>query len=289
VKWKAQLRRKREADDRKAKRDKELAMAAEAKRLEDMKSMAYRMGRREESAISTNTRIIRGTGGVRCCGVLAFSRVVSLRGVSAVNASGLVKYFAAVLLTTRRVFAGRIKRLELEDQEVRERIDRTEGKARRDRISKLMLEKQQEKHLSRSDRISKLMLEKQQEKHLSRSEVLSMTRALELKMKIEDKVEARNALRKDLVAKKKESMERTLYIEETLRDGEVHMTTPRSLVRRRIVRRMHIAMQRQHNNFMICEWGCGDWFRGTYLLCWSWFPNCFTYQCYNDLQWAKSR
>jgi hypothetical protein len=157
------------------------------------------------------------------------------------------------------VFAGRIKRLELEDQEVRERIDRTEGKARRDRISKLMLEKQQEKHLSRS-------------------EVLSMTRALELKMKIEDKVEARNALRKDLVAKKKESMERTLYIEETLRDGEVHMTTPRSLVRRRIVRRMHIAMQRQHNNFMICEWGCGDWFRGTYLLCWSWFPNCFTYQ-----------
>jgi hypothetical protein len=83
VKWKAQLRRKREADERKAKRDKELAMAAEAKRLEDMKSMAYRMGRREESAISTNTRIIRGTGRVRCCGVLASSPSVSLRGVPA--------------------------------------------------------------------------------------------------------------------------------------------------------------------------------------------------------------
>ena len=107
-----------------------------------------------------------------------------------------------------------------------------------------------------------MMTQKQKEKNLTRSEVLSMTRALELKMRIEDKVNARNELRRDLIAKKKESMQRTLYIEETLRDGEVRTTTPRSLVRRRIVRRMHIAMQRQSNNFMICEWGCGDWFRG---------------------------
>lgn len=197
VKWKQQLRRKREADERKAKRDKELAMAAELHRLEEMKTMAYRMGKREESAISTNTRIIRG----------------------------------------------RVKRAELEDQEIRERLDLTEGKARRDRIQATMKEQIAEKNLSRS-------------------EVLSMTRALELKMKLDDKVQARNALRKDLVAKKKESMERTLYIEDTLRDGEIRTTTPRSLVRRRIVRRMHIAMQRQASNFMICEWGCGDWFRG---------------------------
>jgi len=197
VKWKAQLRRKRDADERKAKRDKELAIAAELKRLEDMKTMAYRMGKREESVVSTNTRIMRG----------------------------------------------RLKRIELEDLEIREELDRTQGKARRDRIQVMMEEMRQDKTMSRSD-------------------VLSMTRALELKMRIEDKVRMRNELRKDLIAKKKESQERTIFIEETLRNSEIRTTTPRSLVRRRIVRRMHIAMQRQANNFMICEWGCGDWFRG---------------------------
>jgi hypothetical protein len=60
VKWKIQLRRKRESDERKAKRDKELAQAAELRRLEDMKSMAYRLGKREESAVSTSTRLARG-------------------------------------------------------------------------------------------------------------------------------------------------------------------------------------------------------------------------------------
>lgn len=197
VKWKALLRRKRDADERKAKRDKELAIASELRRLEEMKTMAYRMGKREESVVSTNTRVMRG----------------------------------------------RLKRIELEDLEIREQHDRTQGKARRDRIQVMMDDMRQEKNLSRSD-------------------VLSMTRALELKMRIEDKVQARNELRKDLIAKKKESQERTIFIEETLRNSEIRTTTPRSLVRRRIVRRMHIAMQRQANNFMICEWGCGDWFRG---------------------------
>jgi hypothetical protein len=144
------------------------------------------------------------------------------------------------------LLTGRVKRLELEAQEIREHIDRTEGKERRDRIAEMM----------------KAM---RQERNMTRAEVLSMTRALEMKMKIEDTIAARNRLRKELVAKKKESMERTLHIEETLRDGEIRTTTPRSLVRRRIVRRMHIAMQRQQSNFMICEWGCGDWFRGKWL------------------------
>ena len=197
VKWKAQLRRKRDADERKAKRDKELAMAAELRRLEEMKSMAYRMGKRDESAVSNSTRIIRG----------------------------------------------RIRRMELEEQELREELDVTQGKERRDRVQAMMEEKKSERNLSRAD-------------------VLSMTRTLELKMKIEDKVAARNILRKELLAKKQESTERTLFIEDTLRQSEIRITTPRSLVRRRIVRRMHIAMKRQAMNFMICEWGCGDWFRG---------------------------
>jgi hypothetical protein len=144
------------------------------------------------------------------------------------------------------LISGRVKRLELEAQEIREHIDRTEGKERRDRIAEIV----------------KTM---RAERNMTRAEVLSVTRALEMKMKIEDTIAARNRLRKELVAKKKESIDRTLYIEETLREGEIRTTTPRSLVRRRIVRRMHIAMQRQKNNFMICEWGCGDWFRGECL------------------------
>lgn len=61
-KWINQLRRQREADDRKAKREKELLIAAEFARLENMKSMpTFKIGQKiQESAVSANARIIRG-------------------------------------------------------------------------------------------------------------------------------------------------------------------------------------------------------------------------------------
>lgn len=37
------------------------------------------------------------------------------------------------------------------------------------------------------------------------------------------------------------------------------MTTPRSSIRRRLLRQMHFAILRQLRGQVICEWGCGDW------------------------------
>ena len=37
------------------------------------------------------------------------------------------------------------------------------------------------------------------------------------------------------------------------------MTTPRSSVRRRLLRQVHFGILRQIRGQVICEWGCGDW------------------------------
>jgi len=78
---------------------------------------------------------------------------------------------------------------------------------------------------------------------------------------MEDKVRERNRQRDELNEKKLESLHRNAYIEDTLRNDEIRTTTPRSLRRRQIVRKMHIAMKRQEQQFMMCDWGCGDWFK----------------------------
>jgi len=40
---------------------------------------------------------------------------------------------------------------------------------------------------------------------------------------------------------------------------EDKVTTPRTGSRRRVLRIVHRAMLRQEENFVICEWGCGEW------------------------------
>ena len=78
---------------------------------------------------------------------------------------------------------------------------------------------------------------------LSRAEVLSVTRALDSKFQIEEKVIKRDKLKAELDAKKKKFEERTIFIDAFLREKEAKMTTPRSLQRRRVIRRLHLAMQ----------------------------------------------
>ena len=78
---------------------------------------------------------------------------------------------------------------------------------------------------------------------LSRAEVLSLTRALDSKFQIEEKVIKRDKEKKILDKKKKKFEERTVLIDAFLRDKEAKMTTPRSLQRRRVIRRLHLAMQ----------------------------------------------
>ena len=76
---------------------------------------------------------------------------------------------------------------------------------------------------------------------VTRAEELKLVRSLDLKLQMEDRVARRNALQVQLLRKKAEAQERIATVESTLRDGEVTMTTPRSLRRRKIIRRVHIG------------------------------------------------
>eukprot|EP00981_Chlorochromonas_danica_P012742 scaffold5382_cov162-Ochromonas_danica.AAC.4 len=215
VKWRQQIRRRREADNRKAQRERELKLQRELEQLEDMKSNAYKL-----------TRQLAGVEGE--AGGTGSAKVAAVSAVSA----------------TTRLMRGRLERIELEAQVVREEIDRLEGKVRRDRVY---------------DEVAALKAESGF--RMSRAEELKMLRSLELKYQMEDRVLKRNLLRQELMKKKEEAQGRVQYVENFLRDKEVIMTTPKSLRRRKIIRRAHIAMKRQADGFMICEWGCGDWFR----------------------------
>lgn len=101
---------------------------------------------------------------------------------------------------------------------------------------------------------------------LSRADVLSLTRSLELRIKLQERVVKRNALQLELNIKKQETLNRIRDSEEFLREKESDMSSPKSLKRRKLCRRVHFAMQRQKDKYMICEWGCGDWVRLGYEL-----------------------
>jgi len=46
-----------------------------------------------------------------------------------------------------------------------------------------------------------------------------------------------------------------------LRTHEEKVTTPRSGARRRLLRLVHVAMRRQEDGFVLCDWNCGVWMR----------------------------
>ena len=94
---------------------------------------------------------------------------------------------------------------------------------------------------------------------MTRSELLALQRTIDMKMKIEDRIAERNKIQEELLERQKSRQAKIDETEEILRSQEYQTTTPRSLVRRRLLRRMHVAMDRQSNNYVICEWGCGDW------------------------------
>jgi hypothetical protein len=216
VKWKNVIRRRREADERKKQRDKELKIQEEMKRLEMMNSMAYKiMG---EKAL--------GDGGEG--------------GTSNENKESEVQQLT-------RIMRNRMERIRLEDLIRREDLDATEGQQRRDKI---------QQHI---DEIKESM-----GKRLTRADILNITRSIEMKLLMDEKIVQRNKLQKELQEKKEETEERNGFIEEVCEEKEVQMTTPRSLCRRKLIRRTHMAMKRQKESLIICEWGCGDWFHVGY-------------------------
>jgi hypothetical protein len=79
-----------------------------------------------------------------------------------------------------------------------------------------------------------------------------------MKLQMEDRIVERNKVQEELIQRNKERHENIVETEEKLRCHECNMTTPRSLIRRRLARRLHIAVDRQQNGYVICDWGCGD-------------------------------
>jgi hypothetical protein len=148
---------------------------------------------------------------------------------------------------TTRIMRSRMERIRLEEIIRNEEIDRTEGQARRDKIQQQI-----------DDMKASLG------KRLTRADVLNITRSIEMKFMMNEKIEKRNALQEALSQLKRDKEDRQYSMEQTLLEREVQMTTPRSLNRRKVIRRIHMAMKRQEESLIICEWGCGDWFHVGY-------------------------
>jgi hypothetical protein len=94
---------------------------------------------------------------------------------------------------------------------------------------------------------------------VSRSEMIRIQRATDLLLRIQDKVNLRK-LEAATAAEEKFRVHR-IYLEEeeALRKAEAGMSSPRSLLRRKVVREVHRAQRRQCQGRFICDFGCKEW------------------------------
>jgi hypothetical protein len=93
----------------------------------------------------------------------------------------------------------------------------------------------------------------------ARSVELVMQRTAEMRVRLQIQAEKRHERHLVIEKIKKDDADRKANLEKLLSDKECLLTTPRSLIRRSIARRMHMAMRRQLDRYSICEWGCGMW------------------------------
>ena len=120
-------------------------------------------------------------------------------------------------------------------------------------------EKERKDAVRRKDAVNLIVESKKSEnQNLTRSEVLSLQRAIDMKLQMEYIIIERNLVQKELIQRNIERKQKIDETEEMLRCFECNMTTPRSLIRRRLLRRVHSAIDRQNNCYVICDWGCGD-------------------------------
>ena len=191
-KWRQQLQRQREADDRRKKRVAQKKLEDELERLEAIRTGSF-----------------FGTGEVS---------------------------------DQAKMMQGRVIRSQREIKCVQDEIDKSEGVARRDKMRAIVDE---------AKRGAKTPL--------SRADILSLERVTEVKLLMAERIRKRNDLAEELDRRRKAVGQRIVTTEALLQEGEAKMTSPRSVLRRRLMRRLHIAMQRQTDCFLVCEWGCGDW------------------------------
>lgn len=273
-KWRTQIKRRREAEERQRHREKEAKLKEEMEALDQIKSKAFQLAAQRQQMMNAEDEGIELIQDVEeevpmiedRKSEVHFEGEGEAKTNQAMVPAGKGEAFAAVvsaandkpvptrpttvqISNTTRMMRGRMERINLEAQIIREETDVREGQRRRDRVQKEI------------DEMRKQFAEAGGKQSLSRAAILSLQRSMELKLVLEDKVEQRNKLQVELQAKKEQNQRRIVELENFIRDREVIMTTPRSLRRRKVVRRTHIAMKRQTDGFIICEWGCGDWFR----------------------------
>jgi hypothetical protein len=93
----------------------------------------------------------------------------------------------------------------------------------------------------------------------ARSVELVMMRTAELRVRLQIQAEKRRDRHATIERVKREESARKATLELMLGEKECLLTTPRSLIRRTLARRLHMAMRRQLDRYSICEWGCGMW------------------------------
>eukprot|EP00595_Chromulina_sp_UTEXLB2642_P002328 CAMPEP_0196765016 /NCGR_PEP_ID=MMETSP1095-20130614/7395_1 /TAXON_ID=96789 ORGANISM="Chromulina nebulosa, Strain UTEXLB2642" /NCGR_SAMPLE_ID=MMETSP1095 /ASSEMBLY_ACC=CAM_ASM_000446 /LENGTH=1218 /DNA_ID=CAMNT_0042122169 /DNA_START=3024 /DNA_END=6677 /DNA_ORIENTATION=+ len=148
---------------------------------------------------------------------------------------------------TASIMRGRVLRVTTEKQEIIDEKELNEGKIRK-QLVKVRVEQ----------------IKAESTIQLTRADILSLTRAVDTQLQMKDRIEARHKLQLQLKEDNERKQLQRYQLEETLRTIESYMTTPRSLARRQIIRYCHIAMQRQKDKYIICDWGCGEWIKMGY-------------------------
>lgn len=129
-------------------------------------------------------------------------------------------------------------------------------------ISEFEAEQERERVATHQEELKLLMQAAQEESpDMTRWEVLQLQRTLDMKISVLERLAKRDELQRERLAYVEETRAKASEIEEELKETEGPMTTPRSLSRRKVLRQLHRAMQRQKDGMIVCQWGCGDWIR----------------------------
>jgi hypothetical protein len=140
--WRNQIRKQREAEERKIQREKTLKIAND---LEKMNQLSLKLAKSSES-VQTNI---------------------------------------SALSNPSKLLRGRLKRTQAEEQEIRDELDRSEGKQLREETSKIVERMKQTAGLN-----------------LSRADVLSLTKSVDLKLNISSKINKRRNVESSLNSKR---------------------------------------------------------------------------------------
>lgn len=142
------------------------------------------------------------------------------------------------------IMRGRVLRINAEATEVLEEQEATEGLIRKKKVQETFKKIAVESNIS-----------------MTRAEVLSITRSIDMQIRMQERIEKQKSRQALSNSRKIEVQNISNELMDSLLETESKMTTPKSLTRRKIIREVHVAMQKQYDKLIICELGCGEWIR----------------------------